>query len=101
MYMGEQESSDIFKIEAYSYNEDICSVNTFYNTKDALSAIKDDQYIWFNVTGLGNIKEIAELGKFASIHNLFLEDILDTDHRPKIEVLNNEILIILKMLTNI
>ena len=98
VYMGEQESPNNFKIEVYSYNEDICSVNIFHNVKDALNNIKKDQFTWLNVIGLGDIKEIAALGKFASISNLFLEDILDTLHRSKIEFMANNILLIAKML---
>ncbi|MBV7440404.1 magnesium/cobalt transporter CorA [Weeksellaceae bacterium TAE3-ERU29] len=98
VYMGEQENTDGFRIEVYSYDENDCFVQIFTKTEEALNTLKKDRYTWLNVTGLSNIKEVAKLGKFTSINNLFLEDILDTQHRSKVEFMTNNILLIIKML---
>ena len=54
---------------------------------------------WINVDGLGNTKIIEESGKCYSIHPLILEDILNTEQRPKMEDLDTYIYLNLKMLS--
>jgi len=53
---------------------------------------------WINLTGLHDTALLAELGAVFDIHSLALEDILNTQHRPKLEEFDDYILIILKML---
>ena len=56
---------------------------------------------WINVDGLGNTKVIEDLGKHFTIHPLILEDILNTEQRPKMEDLGNYLYLNLKMLSYI
>lgn len=56
---------------------------------------------WINVDGLGNTKVIEDLGKCFNIHPLILEDILNTEQRPKMEELDTYIYLNLKMLSYI
>jgi magnesium transporter len=60
-----------------------------------------DTVTWINVDGLGNTRVIEELGRCFTIHPLILEDILNTDQRPKIEDLESYIYLNLKMLSYI
>ncbi len=53
---------------------------------------------WINLTGLHDTALLGELGAAFNIHPLALEDILNTQHRPKLEDFDDFILIILKML---
>ena len=53
---------------------------------------------WVNVDGVHEMKVIEEIGKYFNLHPLILEDIVDTDQRPKIKDFVNYIFIILKML---
>ncbi|MDO8873173.1 MAG: magnesium/cobalt transporter CorA [Methanoregula sp.] len=54
---------------------------------------------WINVDGLGNPKHIEDLGRCFSIHPLILEDIFNTQQRPKMEDLDQYIYLNLKVLT--
>jgi magnesium transporter len=54
---------------------------------------------WINVDGLGNQKLIEDLGKCFTIHPAILEDIFNTEQRPKMEDLGQYIYLHLKMLT--
>ncbi len=63
---------------------------------------RDTQTVtWINVDGLGNTYVIEELGKCFTIHPLILEDILNTEQRPKMEDLETYIYLNLKMLSYI
>lgn len=53
---------------------------------------------WINIDGVHEMKVIEEIGKHFNLHPLILEDIVDTDQRPKIKDFVNYIFIILKML---
>jgi len=54
---------------------------------------------WINVDGLHQPEIVKKLGDCFGMHPLVLEDILNTDHRPKMEDFDNYIYIVLKMLT--
>jgi len=63
------------------------------------SNYKDKSIItWINIDGVHKIKVIEEIGKHFNLHPLILEDIVDTDQRPKIKDFGDYIFIILKMI---
>jgi len=53
---------------------------------------------WINVEGVHQVEMIEKLGECYGFHPLVLEDILNTDQRPKMEVYGDYIYIVLKML---
>jgi len=53
---------------------------------------------WINIDGLHDTELINKFGKHFGLHSLLLEDILNTEHRPKIEEFGEYIFIVLKML---
>jgi magnesium transporter len=53
---------------------------------------------WINVNGLHNTRNLEELGACFHLHPLVLEDILNTDHRPKLDDYGDYLFIVLKLL---
>lgn len=53
---------------------------------------------WINIDGIHQIETLAKLGECFKIHPLIIEDILNTDQRPKMEDFDEYIYIVLKML---
>lgn len=53
---------------------------------------------WINIDGLHQVDIIEKIGKEFDFHPLLLEDILNTEQRPKIEDFETHIYIVLKML---
>lgn len=53
---------------------------------------------WINVDGLSSPKTIEELGRVMGFHSLVLEDILNTDQRPKFEDYGDYLFVVAKML---
>ena len=53
---------------------------------------------WINVEGVHDVEVIEKLGTCFGLHPLVLEDILNTDQRPKMEVYGDYLYIVLKML---
>ncbi len=54
---------------------------------------------WINVEGIHSIELLQELGECYGLHPLVLEDILNTDQRPKREDYGDYLFIVLKMLS--
>ena len=53
---------------------------------------------WINVDGVHQVEIIEKIGKEYDIHPLVLEDIVNTDQRPKLEEFDEFIFVVLKML---
>jgi magnesium transporter len=57
---------------------------------------KPDQTTWWRICGFTQAASIIQIGQNNDIHPLILEDIVNTLHRPKLEVFDNYILYMLK-----
>jgi len=53
---------------------------------------------WINVDGVHQVEIIEQLGHCFGLHPLVMEDILNTEQRPKMEVYGDYLYIVLKML---
>lgn len=70
-----------------------------FESIDEILKFKDSETItWVTIEGLTNIDVIEELGEKFDIHNLVLEDILNTHQRPKFEEYDDHLYIVLKCL---
>lgn len=55
---------------------------------------------WIDVNSVHQVELVAKLGECFKLHPLVVEDILNTDQRPKIEDYGDYLYIVLRMLTN-
>lgn len=62
------------------------------------TAIETSTITWINVIGLHQVDLIEKIGHAFGVHPLLLEDILNADHRPKMEQQDQNSYVILKML---
>ena len=53
---------------------------------------------WVNVTGLHDVEVPKKLGDAYGLHPLTVEDILNTDQRPKLEVFDDYLFVVVKVL---
>ncbi|RZS98050.1 magnesium/cobalt transporter CorA [Cecembia calidifontis] len=60
--------------------------------------LEQEHKFWLNVTSLNNLDLLNEIKVIFDIHSMALEDILNTQERPKVEVFDHFILIVVKML---
>jgi len=68
-------------------------------TVDECLPFKDKPTVtWVNVDGIHEVEVLERLGDCFGLHPLVVEDILNTDHRPKMEDFGDYIFIVLKML---
>lgn len=99
VYVGKNQESTPIQIELIEYNQTHLEkkfVSSIHDCKDSLN----NQYTsWVNIDGVHDIKLIEELSQTFKIHPLIAEDILNTDQRPKVEINNDYIYIVLKMIS--
>ena len=66
---------------------------------DQCVAFKDKPTVtWINITGLHDVDVLQRIGECYGIHPLVLEDILNTQQRPKVEDFDDYLFIVLKMI---
>ena len=97
-YIGRKESAET-KLEVIDYNKESFERYISTNPEDAFNFEDDDKNTWININGLNNTREIEKLGKYYELHPLILEDIVNTNQRPKVDEFQNEyIFLVVKML---
>lgn len=94
----ENDSSEKVTIHVLEYDE-----NGFIETQEenasGLSKYgKAGKVTWINIDGVHNVKLIEQIGMLFGIHPLTLEDIVNTDQRPKFENYDEYDVIMMKML---
>ncbi|RJE74766.1 magnesium/cobalt transporter CorA [Reichenbachiella sp. MSK19-1] len=57
-----------------------------------------NQKNWINIDGLHDEKVVEQVGKQLNLDPLMLEDILDTSQRPKCEIYNGHLYLVLRMI---
>ena len=96
-YLGKKESS-ITHVDIINYSLTEYKVEKSLNVQDAFNFIGKDTVTWININGLNNLSEIEKIGEHYNLHPLTLEDIVNTQHRPKIDEFENYLFIVFKML---
>lgn len=97
VYVGEQRvEKDI--IDLIDYGPDHLDEKKV-SKAEVCFPFRDKQSVtWINIDGLHNVGLLERIGKHFDIHDLVLEDILNTGQRPKFEDHGEYIYIVLKML---
>jgi magnesium transporter len=72
---------------------------TELKTLNECSLLKPSSHFsWISVDGLKNTKVISAIGQAFNLHPLLLEDVLNTEQKPKVESYDDTIFVVLKML---
>ena len=97
VHIGESRSEDVLVTiidydEAHFTEETVKAIDECFAFKDSPSVT------WINVDGLHQEKVLEQLGECYGLHPLILEDILNTEQRPKTEDFREYLYIVLKMI---
>jgi len=90
---------DHVTLQLFQYNEEEMVYYEKDDIKRLFEKIDKSKVNWININGLHNTAVIEEIGNHFGIHPLVLEDILHTDHMPKLDDQEGYIFLTLKMLT--
>nr|WP_295930306.1 magnesium/cobalt transporter CorA [uncultured Dyadobacter sp.] len=88
------------KIRRIRYSESMYKDEAVKSLDDCKAAVNGESYItWLNVDGIHETALIEKLGAFYSLHPLLLEDVVNTEHKPKLELYDTgHLFLTLKML---
>ena len=96
-YTGDKERSDSI-IYCMSYDMDTLEMKAFKQLDEFISLKPNNLTSWVNVVGISDEPFIDRLGKHFNLNSLVLEDIVNTEQRPKIDEYDDYIFGVFRML---
>ena len=97
VHIGEATDDEV-RITVLDYNESELQEKQIESVEECLPFKEKPTVTWINVDGVHEVRIIESLGKQYGIHGLVLEDVVNTDQRPKLEDFDDYLFIVLKML---
>ena len=98
VYVDDSGGMETVSINLINYNQ-----QSFFESRSATlekcveSTKNKSEVTWIEFQGLSSAEVIEAIGQQFGIHRLWLEDILNTDHRPKLEEMDNMLFAIMKL----
>lgn len=97
VYIGEKKVDEV-KIRVFNYSETEFQEKSLKNIEECFPFKDKPGFTWININGIHDTQIIEKIGKHFGVHSLVLEDIMNTEQRPKIEDFGDYMYIVLKML---
>ena len=97
IHIGTKKTEQV-KVSYIDYSKTEINQSECKSIQDCYPLKATETVSWINIDGLNDIDLIQALGTEFGIDNLALEDVLNTNHRPKLEEHENYIFLTLKML---
>lgn len=98
IYIGTEHSEES-SVHLLSYDERAVKTTLFEDVGSMVASLDPHKVNWINITGIHNTEIVGQIGKAFGVHSLVLEDILNTEQRPKVEVYDNYLFISLKFVS--
>lgn len=97
VHIGER-LAEKMSIEAVHYNDELLEKKELKSLAECVPYLnKTDAITWIQIEGLHDIDKLEKLEKYFNIHPLIVEDIFNSDQRPKMEDLGDYIFVVLKI----
>ncbi len=97
IYIGDENQEPV-KIHVIDYSEKSIEEKIFSNVEDCFRYKETRTNTWINITGIHQPDIIEKVGRHFGISTLVLEDVVNTNSRPKVDDDKNYLFIILKMI---
>ena len=100
VYVGQTGSVEKIHINLINYTQDSFFESESSDLDKCVTSAKDKSHItWIEFEGVLNKTIIEDIGNHFGIHRLWLEDVLNTDHRPKVEAMDDMLFSIIKFVS--
>ena len=86
------------EITIVNYTDEGCATTCVESVEDCADFREKPGVTWFNVYGVNQPETIEKMGRIFSLHPLLMEDIMNTDQRPKMEAYDDYLFVVLKTL---
>jgi len=97
VYIGDKPDVPV-RVTVFDYDANGLTENELKDVNDCGAYRHTHTSTWINIDGLHDTAVIDCIGKQYDIHPLVLEDIVNTQQRPKVEVYDHYVYVVIKML---
>jgi len=97
--VGEKPGIEQVMVSNISYTSSFYNENCELDINNLAKEIDAGKFNWININSLSDLNLLEKVGKYFGLHNLLLEDILQTEHIPKYEEFDKHLFITLKMIS--
>jgi len=98
VYVGNKSGGEV-RIEVIDYSPERFEEKNLGKAEECRAYAGTQTVTWLNVTGVHDTALVKQMGEIFGIHPLVVEDIVNTNHRPKYEEFGTYTHIMLKMLS--
>lgn len=95
IHIGEQKLENM-SLTALVYSDQTCQEIQTKRVEEVLSLATNPANKWITVQGIHHIEGLQQLGAAFNLHPLVMEDIVNTDQRPKIEDYGDYLFLVMK-----
>lgn len=97
LYTGKKRFGKI-KISLIDYDDTHFTEQEIDNIRECVPFKDKSTVTWINIDGIHDVQLVEKIGTCFDLHSLVLEDILNSDQRPKVEEFESHLFLVLKML---
>ncbi len=97
VYIGDEQKAPI-SITVMDYSKEDLTETVVQDLSECLDYVMRDSVTWVNISGIHDTEMIGELGRVFDLHPLLLEDVLNTETRPKLDDYDDTLFAVLKMI---
>lgn len=97
-YLGDKPTARPITVSLIQYDERQLTERVISSLADAFPLPEEPTVSWLNLDGVHQVELIDQLGKLLSLHPLLLEDLVNTQQRPKLEDYGAYLFIVARML---
>ena len=97
VFVGEKKTERV-KISYLDYDEAQFQEKEVESVEECFPFKDTPTLTWINIDGIHEVENIEKIGKHFGLHSLILEDIVNTQQRPKLEDFEHYLFVIVKML---
>lgn len=98
VHVGEKKAEKT-KIQILLYDEHTLEEKDLETVEEAFAYRDRPGVTWINVDGLHDVDIVEKIGNHFGLHPLALEDIVNTQHRPKLDDFEDYALVVCKMIS--
>jgi magnesium transporter len=69
------------------------------SVEECFSLVDPSRVTWINVDGISDAKTVEAIGTHFNLHPLLMEDVMNTDQRPKMEDYDNLLFLVVRVLS--
>jgi len=97
VYVGENAPQST-QIIVHLYDADSYTTQSEFNSQTIAQALDEGKHVWIDIAGLADSEKISTICGHYAIHPLVIEDLLNTKQRPKLDLVDDYLFIVFRLL---